>query len=124
MKAETKTETETKSKAYDIAIRIAVSPFIIGVGAVYLIFLWGSWVCNFFKYGGEVIAYDKSANRTSIRDVFNKLQEMDESLKEEKELDEAKAFVSKLHNMYDLGLIDEYLAENKKIIRKIKRFIE
>lgn len=62
-------------------IRIIVSPAVLVIlvlaSAITIILR----VFSFIKYGGEWISYDQNANNTTIRDVFNKIQDQQEEEK-------------------------------------------
>lgn len=61
--------------------RVLGFPFFAGLSLVWAIIMWIRWMCNFVWYGGEAISYTNKTSRTTIRDVFTKLQEIQDKVK-------------------------------------------
>lgn len=57
-------------------IRLIAFPFFAGLLIVGHLQIYVREVIGFFRYGSETIIYTKIRNRTTIQDVFNKLQKM------------------------------------------------
>ena len=60
---------------------LGVLPFAV-LSLIGAFILWVRWMGNFVWYGGEAIAYTKKASRKTINDVFHKLLELDDKLKQ------------------------------------------
>jgi hypothetical protein len=48
--------------------------FVIALIASLILF--GKWIINYIRYGGEAITYTEKMNRKTIQDVFEKLNEI------------------------------------------------
>lgn len=59
----------------DVILRIVVFPFMAIVTLIGVLGLWVKILINFIKYGGETIAYTDQTKKTTIHDVFNKIDE-------------------------------------------------
>lgn len=64
-----------------LLIRIIAFPFFAGLHLVGQLFIFTVQMINFFRYGSETIVYTRNRTRTTIQDVFNKLQKMQEEQK-------------------------------------------
>ena len=67
--------SKTKNKNdMRILLRIIVFPLFCIIALIFTVWLWIKFCLNFLRYGGEVIAYNKKINPTTIKDVFSELQ--------------------------------------------------
>ena len=56
--------------------RILAFPFFLCASFISAIILFLKWNINYIRFGGEAIAYTKEIDRKTIKDVFDKLNEM------------------------------------------------
>ena len=119
-------KAEKKIQIADIIVRVIVLPFILTGNIIYEISLWTRWAYNFLRYGGEFIIYEESMDQASIKDLLRKLQKIDDVIDDviqEPNSEDFAALASKLHEMNDLGLMEDFLEENAESIREIKKFL-
>jgi hypothetical protein len=70
---------KNKTSFWDIANRVFSFPFICLTTLIGALLLWLKWMKNFVLYGGEFIAYTKSNTRSTINDIFKKLEDDNKS---------------------------------------------
>ena len=62
---------------WEVLNRVFSFPFICLTTLIAALLLWLKWIKNFVLYGGEFIAYTKRNTRTTINDIFKKLEDGD-----------------------------------------------
>ena len=56
-------------------MRIITLPFFAGFVLIGLLWIYGKFLVNYVRFGGEAIAYTRRMDRKTIADVFEKLVE-------------------------------------------------
>lgn len=64
------------NKIIRLALRIVAVPFFSAIALIAALTGWVLYTVNFIRFGGEAITYTKKMQRTSIADVFNKVDEL------------------------------------------------
>lgn len=104
-----------------IPLRLIGLPFFMIFALIGVIRLWIIWVLNFIRFGGEAISYTKNAQRKTILDVFEKVQE---GLEQKELLDKYRSVLLKVEEAYQ-GVGDfEGTGENMvSVINDVKKVL-